>query len=253
MKLSMRKMCLPLLVLAVVVNAANIPPRPQGPVGDHAGILDQATATTISGIAQALHEQAGFSLVVATVSSIGDVSIEEYATTLYETWGIGKKGTDEGALILLSLEPRRIRIEVGYGAEGYLPDARTGRLLDTYGVPRFRANDYAGGILALSVEIAKIAAAEKQVSLTLPSVHGTARQDGGKEPSLLAILFFIVLFGILMSTRFGRSLLFFMLLSNMMGGGRRGGGGFGGGFSSGGFGGGFGGGMSGGGGSSRSF
>ena len=240
-----------LLLILHPITATALPVRPDGPVGDYAGVLDAAAEAKISQIAQALWEQAGFGLVVATIPSMGDTSIEEYAVLLYEAWGIGAKGKDEGALVLLSLNPRRVRIEVGYGAEGYLNDAKTGRMLDTYGVPYLKTGDYSSGILAVSVEIARAVAAEKQISLTLPAGRSGQVQGDVPRMSPIKMLFFLIVLGILLSTRFGRSLLFFFILSSMMGGGRRGG--FGGGFGGGGFGGGFGGGMSGGGGSSRSF
>ena len=250
MKHYLKQLCIFMLLLSVSV-VAKLPVRPNGPVADYANILDAQSEQSITRIAEALWRQAGFGLVVATVPSIGDESIDEYAPALYKEWGIGKNGTDEGVLILLSLDPRKVRIEVGYGAEGYLNDAKTGRLLDTYGVPYFKTGSYGQGMVALSVAVAKEVAAEKQISLTVPEGFARTAPASQKRPSPLSIIFFIVIFAILMSTRFGRSLLFFMLMSSMMGGGRRGG--FGGGFGGGGFGGGFGGGMSGGGGASRSF
>lgn len=230
------------------------PKRPDGPVGDYAGILDHNTVSSVSRISQALWEQAGFALIIATVPSIGDLTIEEYATSLYEKWGIGSKDTDEGVLILLSLNPRRVRIEVGYGAEGYLNDAKTGRFLDNYGVPRFRNGEYSAGILALAVEIAKTVESEKQISLKLPiQSYRSEYSEESNEISPFSIILFIIIFIVMISTRFGRSLLLFLLINSLLGGrrggyGSGGGGGFGGGFS-----GGFGGGFSGGGGSSRSF
>ncbi|MBN1760621.1 MAG: TPM domain-containing protein [Chitinispirillaceae bacterium] len=240
------------LIFSVASGADNLPQRPNGSVADYAGILSAETESAITQLGEALWRQAGFGLVVATVPSLGDETIEGYATALYKKWGIGKKGGDEGVLILLSLDPRRVRIEVGYGAEGYLNDAKTGRMLDTYGLPNFKNGNYNQGMLALSAAVAQEVAQEKQISLTVPERYSRRVPEEGSRPSPLSILFFIVIFIVLMSTRFGRSLLFFMLMSSLMGGGRRGGG-FGGGFGGGGFGGGFGGGISGGGGASRSF
>ncbi|MBN1306377.1 MAG: TPM domain-containing protein, partial [Chitinispirillaceae bacterium] len=223
------KKILPLLFFtALPVCAAPLPARPQGWVGDYAAVLDAATVAAVSRISQALWEQTGFALIIATVASIGDESIETYAVKLYEKWGVGSKDEDEGVLIVLSLDPRRVRIEAGYGAEGYLNDAKTGRLLDQYGVPFFKSGDYSRGMLALSTEIARIVAAEKRVSLTLP-VNNDAHRVREEMPraSPLSILFFLIIIIVLASTPFGRSLLFWLLLSSLMGGRR---GGFGGGF-----------------------
>lgn len=158
-----------------------------------------------------------------------------------------KYGKDEGVLVLLALEQRKVRIEVGYGAEGYLNDAKTGRLLDSYGVPYFKTSDYSRGMLALAVEVAKIVEAEKGVSLTLPAQnYQPGVPDESIELSPFQLILMLIVLIILLSTRFGRALLLTMLISGHSGSGRRGG--FGGGFR-----GGFGGGISGGGGSSRSF
>lgn len=244
-----------LLVLVALssVLATAIPPRPSGPVGDFARVLDSRTAQQITLVAQALWEQAKFGLVVATFPTLGDESIDDFAVRLYKTWGIGAKGTDEGVLVVLSTDPRKVKIEVGYGSEGYLNDAKAGRILDTYGVPLFRQNNFSQGLANVCGAIAQTVEQEKNISLHAPQRQRGSQQAYETKISPLKALFIFIVLIILVSTPFGRSLLFFMLLSGMMGGGRRGGGGFGGGFGGGGFGGGFGGGMSGGGGASRGF
>jgi len=256
-----RRICLILFVTllsAGILTAAPLPVRPSGPVADYASLISNDIEESITSICQSLYEQAQFSLVIATFDSIGDNYIEDFAFKLYENWGIGAKGKDEGALILLSLNPRRVRIEVGYGAEGYLNDAKTGRLLDEVGLPSFRTGNYGAGMLSLSANIAAIVAKEKNIELTLPAAaratgYASAQhhRNSGKRPSPLSIILFLIILAIMMSTRLGRTLLFWMILSGLSGG--RTGGGFGGGFGGGGFGGGFGGGRSGGGGASRSF
>lgn len=249
---------LPILLLFLLLSplsALDVPIRPQGPVADYAGIIDAPSEQLLTQLCQTLWDKAGFALVIATIPSLGELSIEEYAEELYKAWGVGAKGKDEGVLLLLSMEPRKVRIEVGYGAEGYLNDAKTGRMLDTYAVPYFRQGNYGRGIVMLSSAVAQAVAQEKQISLNIAakSAAPAARYET-VELSPVAIILIIVVLIIMVSTPFGRSLLFWIILSSLMGGGRRGGGGgFGGGFGGGGFGGGFGGGMSGGGGSSRSF
>jgi uncharacterized protein len=232
------------------------PERPSKPVADLAGVIDQPTQQKISLVAQALWEQAGFALVVATVPKIENAVIDEYAPELYKRWGIGKKGSDEGALILLSLDPRKARIEVGYGSEGYLNDAKTGRILDESGVPYFRTGDYATGALNVSLAIAAEVAQEKRVSLSLP---GPNRYPAGRyhpvKISPLSIILILLALAFLLGTKIGRTILWTLVITSFFSGGRGGGsgGGFGGGFGGGGFGGGFGGGSSGGGGASRGF
>lgn len=234
-------------------DAQEYPARPAGAVADYANVLDPSARQRIGVIARALWEQAGFALVIATLPGVE--SIDEYAPELYKRWGIGKQGVDEGALVLVSLDPRGIRIEVGFGAEGYLNDAKVGRILDQHGLPDLRAGQHAAGLTKISAAIAAEVSREKNITLTAPP--GTAdpgpRQPAERSLSRFEIIFVVLVLAALMATPFGRTLLTMMFLSSMMRGGHRGGGGFGGGFGGGGFGGGFGGGSSGGGGASRRF
>lgn len=243
------------VALCGAVSGQEYPTRPSGPVADFAGVVDQPTQQKIALIAQALWEQAGFGLVVATLPKLENATIDEYAPELYKRWGIGRTGSDEGALVLLSLDPRKARIEVGYGSEGYLNDAKAGRILDESGVPFFKTNDYSAGLLNVSITIARIVAHEKNISLALPDQEQRApEQYRFRKVSLLNAVLFVVVLIFLMATPFGRTLLWTMFLMGLFSGGRGGrSGGFGGGFGGGGFGGGFGGGGSGGGGASRGF
>jgi uncharacterized protein len=244
-----------ILLLCLTLVAQSFPPRPTGPVADYAGVIDQQTQQKIATLAQALWDQAQFGLVVATIDALGNSTIDEYAPQLYKEWGIGQKGHDEGALLLLSLNPRRVRIEVGYGSEGYLNDAKTGRILDQYGIPYFKSGDFSTGMLGVSGAIAGVVAHEKGITLTSPDVQAATDQPPPRVLSWLQLILIAVVLGLLLGTRPGRALLLLLIMSSLAGGGRggRGGGGFGGGFGGGGFGGGFGGGGSGGGGSSRGF
>jgi uncharacterized protein len=241
--------------LGSAVLAQEYPARPSGPVADLAGVIDQPTQQKIALIAQALWEKAGFGLVVATLPKIENATIDEYAPELYKRWGIGRKGSDEGVLILLSLDPKKVRIEVGYGSEGYLNDAKTGRILDESGIPFFKRNDYSAGLLNVAVAIAGEVSHEKNISLALPGLEQRApvQLQYRKVPPLYTVFFILVMI-LLLSTRLGRTILWTIFLTGLLSGGRGSGrGGFGGGFGGGGFGGGFGGGGSGGGGASRGF
>ena len=73
--------------------------------------------------------------------------MEEAAVKLFELWGIGKKNKDNGLLLLWSTGDRRVRIEVGYGLEGALPDGKVGAILDTYVIPKFKAGDFDQGLI----------------------------------------------------------------------------------------------------------
>ena len=87
----------------------------------------------------------GAEMAVVVVSSLDGLSVEEAAVKLFELWGIGKKSKDNGLLLLWSTGDRRVRVEVGYGLEGTLPDGKVGAILDTYVIPKFKAGDFDQG------------------------------------------------------------------------------------------------------------
>ena len=232
------------LLLCISLFAQTFPPRPSGPVADYANVIDAPTQQKITTLAQALWDQAQFGLVVVTLDSLNAVTIEDYAAQLYKLWGIGRKGSDEGALVLLSLNPHRVRIEVGYGAEGYLNDAKTGRILDGYGIPYFKTGDYSPGLLGVCGAIGGVVAHEKGITLNNPDIVTPSAQGSLPRISWVQLILIALVLALLLGTRFGRTLLVVFIASSFLGGGRGSGGGFGGGF---------GGGMSGGGGSSRGF
>ena len=84
----------------------------------------------------------GAEMAVVVIASLDGLSVEEAATKLFQMWGIGKKGRDNGLLLLWSTGDRRIRVEVGYGLEGTLPDGKVGAILDTYVIPKFKSGDF---------------------------------------------------------------------------------------------------------------
>ncbi|MBW2038978.1 MAG: TPM domain-containing protein [Deltaproteobacteria bacterium] len=227
-------------------------PPPVEAVNDFAEVISQEYEAQMNQLARALWDQTGSALVVATFRDLGGESPEEFATRLYEAWGIGRKGEDKGILILVALKERRVRIETGYGVEGILPDAKVGGIMDQYIVPFLRRGEYGKGLLNGMMALAQVVAQDAGVKLDLdryaprPAVQPKAK----KGLPLFPILFLLfVIFGLLGRGMGFLPFLFFPWI--FMGGGGRGmGGGFGG--FGGGFGG-FGGGMSGGGGATRGF
>jgi uncharacterized protein len=228
-------------------------PNPEGPVNDYAQVISPQYEAQMSQLAQALWDQTGTPVVVATFRDLGGESPQIFANKLYESWGIGTKGEDKGVLILLALKERRVRIETGYGSEGILPDAKVGEILDQHVVPFLRLDRYGEGLLNGMVAVSQVVAQDAGVKLDLDRYGApTATQPSEKRGFPLFPLLFIlfIIFGLL-----GRRMGFFPFFFFpwiFMGGGRGMGGGFGGGGFSGGFGG-FGGGMSGGGGAGRGF
>jgi uncharacterized protein len=234
-------------------------PAPTGYVNDFAGVLSLSTKDNLENLCTQVDRQAHAQIAVVTIKTIdGDEPIEEFATALEDKWKVGAKGTDRGVLMLFVMTPRRGRIEVGYGLEGVLNDAKVGDIGRSM-VPAAAQGDYNTAIPLGVQQIAQDIATDAGVTLNLAQpVHQYHRQQAPVQLSLtevvvgggviLLILFFLV--------KTGNTGLIFFLLGNLMGGG---GGGFGGGRGrdndrggGGGFGG-FGGGSSGGGGASGDF
>jgi uncharacterized protein len=116
-------------------------------VTDMPGALRAETVARLNQTIGGTEKSHGVEMAVVVVQSLDGLSVDEAAVTLFELWGIGKKGRDNGLLFLWSKGDRRLRVEVGYGLEGVLPDGTVGAILDTYVIPKFTAGDFDGGIL----------------------------------------------------------------------------------------------------------
>ncbi|MDP2319636.1 MAG: TPM domain-containing protein [Acidobacteriota bacterium] len=138
------------------VSGAQALPKPDGYVNDFAGILDAATRARLEQRLKEVEATSSSEIAVATVTSLEGMSVEEYATRLFKEWGVGQEKTDNGVLILVAPNDREMRIEVGYGLEGVLPDGLAGQIRDEQFLPRFRDDDYTGGISAGVSRIADI-------------------------------------------------------------------------------------------------
>ena len=231
--------------------AQDLPARPQGYVSDFAGILSDPERQRIYALCVDLERKTGAQMAVVTVASTSPDTIEQYAVRLFEKWGIGQKGKDNGVLLLVAVRDRKVRIEVGYGLEGVLTDALSKSIIERFMVPAFRQEMYAQGISVGAAAVASVIAKAHGVSVTGDEQQVyQALQSGDQERrgSPIASFVLFVIFAILFMLN--PRLFLYMMMFSMMGGWRRGGywggsgGGFGGGF------GGFGGGMSGGGGAS---
>lgn len=213
--------------------------RPSGHVNDYANVMDPSQRDTLERVLRDHAARTGIEIAVVSLASLEGGEINDVATRLYESWGIGDRKTDKGALLLAAIDERKLRIEVGYGLEGDLTDAATGRLLDADVVPDFRAGRPGRGLM--DGGLALVEATGGRI-IDWQSKQKTAVRE---KPSAGQRLFstIMIVFFILFAIR--HPWLALMLLSSGRGG-RYGGGGFGGG----GFGG-FGGGLSGGGGATR--
>ena len=233
------------LLLSINIFGQNFP-KPTGLVNDFANILKPQTKTQITNLLTDLKGKTGVEIAVVTMSDIGGQDYTDYTNRLYENWKIGKKGTDEGLLIFLTVKERKIRIEVGYGLEGLLPDGKVGTILDNYVVPLLKKGDFDGGINNAALVTSAIIAQDKGVQIGTASRIRKVPKVSKK--SLLGALIPLLIIFLLFGRKFGfwQTLFLFSMLSG------RGFGGFGGGMGGGGFGG-FGGGLSGGGGAGRGF
>jgi len=136
-----------LLVAAAPASAAALQfPPLTGRVVDDAHLLDAVTASTINAKLAALEQKSGDQLVVVTLPTLQGHEIEDYGYQLGRAWGIGQKGKNNGALLIIAPNQHAVRIEVGYGLEGTLTDAISRLIIEDSILPRFRVNDYAGGI-----------------------------------------------------------------------------------------------------------
>ncbi len=133
------------LLTAAVAMAAL--PRPQGRINDFADVLDDDAKATLKAIVDHAEHESKAEIAVVTVPSLEGRSIEEYAAALFQAWGIGKKGVDNGVLVLVCPPERKVRIEVGYGLEGVLPDGLAGSIIRQQITPAFRDGDYARGLI----------------------------------------------------------------------------------------------------------
>lgn len=227
-------------------------PAPYGAVNDFAQIIPPADAAQMANLAREVLEKTGTSVVVATVESIGDNDVDDYANRLYGAWGIGKKGEDKGVLIFLTAKERKIRIETGYGVEGILPDGLVGQILDESVVPFLRKGEYGQGLANAVIAVSGIIAKNADVSLSgQAAIRHPVKRNVHREGNLLLLIVLFLILIPLLGTRQGRAMLPIIMLMLLSGGGGRGSGGFGS-FGGGGFGG-FGGGSSGGGGAGRGF
>lgn len=144
----MRRALAAALLLAPALAAALEVPYLSGRVVDEARLLDAATAARLESALAAYEKKSGRQFVVLTLPSLEGEPLEDYSLKVARTWALGRKGKDDGLLLLVSRDDRKLRFEVGYGLEGVLPDALCGRIIRDEIVPRFKGGDFAGGVAA---------------------------------------------------------------------------------------------------------
>jgi uncharacterized protein len=134
------------LASAAQVETPPLPDPPAGFVSDGAGVLDASTRAALDTLLKTLETDTTVEIAVATVTSLGGMTVDAYAEQLFRHWAPGQAGKDNGVLIVVAPQQREMRIEVGYGLEPILPDGLAGEIIRNDFLPRFRDDDYAGGI-----------------------------------------------------------------------------------------------------------
>ena len=225
-----------LLACVGVAQAALTFPALTGRVVDSAQMIDPAVREQLTQQLQALEQTSGDELVVVTVPDLQGVPIEDYGYQLGRQWGIGQKGKDNGALLIVSRDDRQLRIEVGYGLEGVLTDAQSWVIINQVILPKFKAGNFSQGISDGVAAMIQVVGGEP---LAVPA-HVADANFAMDNPGF-SIGLFILLIGVLwlcnrMGLPVGAILLAILNSSGRGGGGGGGGGGFRGG--GGGFGGG---------------
>lgn len=223
-----------------------IPPRPTSNiyVQDYAGVLSADTKTRINTISTQLATKTKAQIVVVTIPSLEETPPAEYTLALLREWGVGDKTLNNGIVMLVSVNDHKSRIEVGYGLEGPLPDAKVGRIQDEYMLPYFQQGDYNKGILNGYQVLAATVAQEYKLEIKSDAkpINNNSASWWDQVPLWVQVLIVVglLLLGIIDWMFFGGTITY-LLLSLLSRGGRGGGSG----------GNGFGGGSGGGGGSDR--
>ena len=165
-------------------------PTLRGRVNDYANVMQANQIQSLESQLSQLERDTGHQVVVLTIPTLDGEDIEGFSIRVAESWKIGKKGHDNGAILVVAVKDRRLRLEVGYGLEGLLPDAIAKRITADYIVPHFRQQDYAGGIVAGIAAVDKIIRKEP-----LPEAARKKTQSRGSNwnsPVMIAITFAIL-------------------------------------------------------------
>jgi uncharacterized protein len=252
------------LVAALSVFAQELPPKSNTLVTDYTNTLTAEQKQRLEDKLVAFADSSSTQIAVVMIHSIGDYDVNEYAQKLGRAWGIGQKDKNNGIVVLVALDDRKMSIQTGYGVEGALPDIITQQIRVNDMNPRFKAGDYYGGLDAGTDDIIKYTKGEYKPEKKARQ----AKDDGGSPVGFIVIIVVVILIMVLrkrgggggggqvIGSRGGASPFWWLLAGSALGrgsnssggwGGFSGGGGSGGGGGFGGFGGGsFGGGGSGG-------
>jgi len=172
--------------------ALDVPPL-RGRINDYAGLIPPDRARALEERLASFEAETGHQIAVLTIPSLEGDSLEDFSIRVADAWKIGKKGFDNGAILLIARDDRKLRIEVGYGLEGVMPDAIASRIIREVITPRFRSGDFAGGIEAGIDTMLKVTKGEILPERARPA-PGPTDSEGGSLMTLLMITAMLALF-----------------------------------------------------------
>jgi uncharacterized protein len=175
---------------------AGMPSQPLGRVSDFADVIPEDQETRLLGLLDYMSASLGAEVAVVTVTSLDGQSVDTYANQLFNQWGIGAKGKDNGVLLLIAPNDRKVRFEVGYGLEPVLTDGRCGRVLDEQVLPAFKAGEYGRGALNGCTQIMTLLLNQDSLPAE-PGSSASSAAANSEEPSWqmkIGIMLFFALF-----------------------------------------------------------
>ena len=183
-------------VAALAVPAAHaleVPPL-EGRINDLAGMISDGSEQRLEGYLAELEQETGSQVAVLTVPSLEGEVLEDYSLRVAEAWRLGRGQFDDGALLLIAREERRMRLEVGYGLEGTIPDAYAKRIVDDVIRPRFKSGDFDGGVIMAVDAIGGLIRGDD--SLPPPAAESTGLGSESRGTGILGFLFFLIPLGL---------------------------------------------------------
>lgn len=177
-----------LLAIPFSVFSQNFPARSNRLVNDFTGTLSSSEITQLEQKLVAYDKESSVQIAIVIIKSLDGYEISDYAFELGEKWGVGRSGKDNGALILVSMSDRKMWIATGYGLEATLTDAMCKRIIENEMKPRFRQNDYAGGLSAAS---------DAMILATRGEYQGEGGSGDGAAAPIVSLLFIVLVFGLI--------------------------------------------------------
>lgn len=175
-----------LVILPIIAFAYTSPGKPQGFVSDYAKVISSTAVSSIENQLQSLKNLTGVEVAVVTIPSLQNETIETYAEKLFREWGIGTKGKDNGLLVLVAPNDRVVKIEVGYGLEGVIPDSIADGIIRKEMLPQFKLGDYSTGISSAVNAIVGIIN-----NTTDKSIYSDVPKKSGSGVNIEFVIFFL--------------------------------------------------------------